>query len=370
MVFKLIIMKAIAVKPGTPGVFLTEAPEPGASGSELLLAPELVGICGTDREIISAFYGEAPPGQNMLIIGHEALCRVVEPGNSAFRKGDMVIPTVRRGCGECWSCLHGQSDMCFTGKYKERGIKGLNGYNCELVAEVPEYLASVPSGIGDAAVLTEPMTIGEKAIIQSLNLQQRVKWDCGGDFSCRKALVLGTGPVGLLAALALRIRGFEVWAADRHDDTTLRAQLLISAGVRHFNSGAGAIADLAKSVGKFDFIIEATGDAIVGLDSVPGLAPNGIMALTGIPGGAQNYQMPAVQIMRSIVLNNAIVVGIVNANISYFRTALLDMVEINRRFPGILDKILSHRFSPADYSKAYSIRDREVIKVAIDWKGE
>ncbi|MBX8643945.1 MAG: glucose 1-dehydrogenase [Thermoplasmata archaeon] len=362
-------MKAIVVKPGTPGVSIMDRKEPVPAKDEILLKPLLVGICGTDREIISAYYGEAPAGEDYLTLGHESLCVVEEPGRSSLHKGDLVIPTVRRGCGECWSCLHGQSDMCFTGRYKERGIKGLNGYNCELVAEVQDYLAPVPSGLGDAAVLTEPMTIGEKAIIQSISLQQRIKWDCGGDFSCRKALVLGTGPVGMLAALAARIRGFQVWAADRHDDTTLRARLLSSAGIKHFNSMSGSIDELSRTVGKFDFIVEATGDAIVGLDSVPALAANGIMALTGIPGGAQSYQMPAVQIMRSIVLNNAIVVGIVNANISYFKTALMDMVEINRRFPGILDKILSHRFKPEDFSRAFSIRDSDVIKVAIDWRG-
>ena len=360
-------MKAIVVKPGTPGVMLNEKKEPSQTDGQVLLTPRLVGICGTDREIISAYYGEAPAGEQFLAIGHESLCTVADPGSSTLRRGSLVVPTVRRGCGQCWSCLHGQSDMCFTGKYRERGIKQLDGYNSEVVAEVPEYIAEVPADIGDAAVLTEPMTIGEKAIIQAVGLQQRVRWECDGDYSCRKALVLGTGPVGMLAALAAKIRGFQVWAADRHDDSTLHAGILKSAGVTHIDSRTQGIVEFAKTIGNFDFIIEATGDAVVGLDTVPALSPNGIMALTGIPGGAQTYQMPAVQIMRSLVLNNALVVGIVNANLSYFKAALYDMVEINRRYPGILEKMVTHRFRPEDFSSAYSLRGHESVKVVIDW---
>ncbi len=360
-------MKAIVVKPGAPGVMLGEKKEPTQTDGGVLLSPKFVGICGTDREIISAFYGEAQAGESFLTIGHESLCTVLDPGSSALRKGSLVVPTVRRGCGECWSCLHGQSDMCFTGKYRERGIRQLDGYNTEVVAEVPEYIAEVPPDIGDAAVLTEPMTIGEKAIIQAVGLQQRVRWECEGDYSCRKALVLGTGPVGLLAALAAKIRGFQVWAADRHDDSTMRAGILAAAGISHIDSSKQSLVDFARGIGNFDMIIEATGDAAVGLDTVPALAANGIMALTGIPGGAQTYQMPAVQIMRTLVLNNALVVGIVNANLSYFKAALYDMVEINRRYPGILEKMISHRFRPDDFSSAYSMRGNDAVKVVIDW---
>lgn len=362
-------MKAIVVKPGVPGVQLSEKKEPSMGDKQIKLSPRLVGICGTDREIISAYYGTAPPGEEYLAIGHESLCTVTDPGSSELKTGQLVVPTVRRSCGKCWSCLHGQSDMCFTGDYLERGIKGLDGYNSEHVVESMDYIAPVPDGIGDFAVLTEPMTIGEKAITQSLNLQKRVEWawDCDDGLSCKKALVLGTGPVGLLAALIARVRGFRVWAADRHGSDTKRAGLLKAAGVEHINSQEVSVTDFADSLGKFDLIVEATGDAVVGLDLIPALGPNGIIALTGIPGGSQVYQMPAVEIMRSIVLNNLIVVGIVNANISYFREALNDMVTIENRFPGVLEQMVTHRFSPEEFSTAYSEKGADVVKVTIDW---
>lgn len=363
-------MKCIGVKPGHPGVMMFEKKEPALSQGQLKLSPLLVGICGTDREIISGYYGEAPPGEEYLTIGHESLCRVVEGSAGDIHEGDLVVPTVRRSCGICWSCLNNQSDMCFTGKYKERGIKGLDGYNCELIVESPEYIAKVPQGVGDAAVLTEPMTIGEKAVYQCMELQKRIKWnwDCSDGFSCRKALVLGTGPVGLLASLILMLRGFSVTAADRHGDDTLRASLLKEAGIGHANLSEMSVQELAEKQGSFDLIVEATGDAVVGLDSIPAIGPNGILALTGIPGGAQVYQMPAVQIMRSLVLNNIISVGIVNANISYFRMALQDISTIEKRYPGLLVKMISQSYAPDEYSSAYSARGPDVVKVAVDWR--
>ena len=362
-------MKAIVVKPGSPGVSLTDRKLPPKKDGLVTLAPRLVGICGTDREIISAYYGQAPPGEEFLTIGHESLCAVSDPGSSGLEEGQLVVPTVRRSCGVCWSCLHGQSDMCFTGNYTERGIKGLDGYNTETVVESMDYIAPVPDGIGDFAVLAEPMTIGEKAITQSINLQKRVEWawDCNDGLSCKKALVLGTGPVGILAALIAKVRGFRVWAADRHGADTERASLLKSAGIEHIDSQTTSLTDYASSIGQFDLIVEATGDAAVGLDMIPSLGPNGIIALTGIPGGSQIYQMPAVQIMRSIVLRNLVVVGIVNANLSYFRDALNDMVSIEKKYPGVLAKMVTHRFPPEEFAAAYSEKGADAVKVTIDW---
>ncbi len=362
-------MKAIVVKPGVPGVMISDRKAPSSDGTLVTLSPRLVGICGTDREIISAYYGQAPAGEDLLTIGHESLCTVEKPGNSSLREGQLVVPTVRRSCGKCWSCLHGQSDMCFTGNYLERGIKGLNGYNSETVVESKDYIAAVPEGIGDYAVLTEPMTIGEKAVTQSLNLQKRVEWgwDCSEGLSCKKALVLGTGPVGLLAALVAKVRGFRVWAADRHGSDTKRAGLLKSAGIDHIDSQTTSISEFAESIGQFDMIVEATGDPAIGLDLIPSLGPNGVIALTGIPGGSQVYQLPAVEIMRSIVLRNLLVIGIVNANISYFRDALNDMVTIEKLYPGVLGQMVTHRFPPEDFSAAYSEKGADVVKVTIDW---
>src|SRR5579862_6615444 len=128
-------MKAITVIPKTQNSLKRmdiSVPVPGKK--EVLLKVLRVGICGTDRDIISGFYGEAPPGSDYLVLGHESLCRIerLGPGVRGLKAGDLVVPTVRRSCPEnCISCRNNQSDMCYTGHYKEHGIKELNGFASE-----------------------------------------------------------------------------------------------------------------------------------------------------------------------------------------------------------------------------------------------
>lgn len=85
-----------------------------------------VGVDGTDMDINSGLYGEAPPGEDRLIIGHEAVGVVykVGPGVAEISEGDLVVPTVRRGCAEnCPACKYLEPDFCLTGNFKERGIR-------------------------------------------------------------------------------------------------------------------------------------------------------------------------------------------------------------------------------------------------------
>ena len=74
-------MKAVTVQPGVAGsVRYEDVPEPDESTGSILVEAVAVGICGTDVEIASGAYGWAPPGRDRLILGHESLGRVVDPG--------------------------------------------------------------------------------------------------------------------------------------------------------------------------------------------------------------------------------------------------------------------------------------------------
>ena len=90
-------MRAITVSPGNPGsARLEEVPEPGAELGSVLVEALAVGVCGTDVEIASGLYGWAPPERDRLILGHESLGRVLDPGRSGFAVGDHVVGIVRR----------------------------------------------------------------------------------------------------------------------------------------------------------------------------------------------------------------------------------------------------------------------------------
>src|ERR1700691_1246597 len=101
-------MKAIAIVPGTAGSRMVERPEPAITKpDEVKVRIVRVGICGTDRKELSGDRAETQDGYNDLVIGHEMLGQVVSAGSSVTRvkSGDYAVFTVRRGCGECASCL-------------------------------------------------------------------------------------------------------------------------------------------------------------------------------------------------------------------------------------------------------------------------
>src|SRR5882724_2808658 len=159
-------MLAVAVFPAKREVHIIDHPEPVISSpTQAKMRVLEVGVCGTDREIVSFQYGFPPEGFEYLVIGHESLSEVVEVGPqvSKVKPGDLVVMTVRRPCGNpnCAACREGRQDYCFTGDYTERGIKQLHGYMTELVVEEECYLNPVPPELRDVAVLVERLTIAE-----------------------------------------------------------------------------------------------------------------------------------------------------------------------------------------------------------------
>ena len=132
-------MRAVAVVPGTPHSLhvRSDAPEPSRGPNDAIVRVLEAGWCGTDVEIDEGLYGEAPAGSGFLILGHENL-GIVEtaPEGAHVRAGDLVVATVRRPCPEnCRPCAMSQNDMCVTGNFRERGIRGLHGFMSERYAE-------------------------------------------------------------------------------------------------------------------------------------------------------------------------------------------------------------------------------------------
>jgi glucose 1-dehydrogenase len=127
-------VKALTVVPGKQdSAELTDTPEPPVCEGAMLVPTIAVGVCGTDKEIVAGDYGEAAPGHDRLVIGHESLGRVMgAPDGSGFSVGDLVVGIVRRPDPvPCASCAAGEWDMCTNGRYTERGIKGADGYASE-----------------------------------------------------------------------------------------------------------------------------------------------------------------------------------------------------------------------------------------------
>src|SRR5437660_7843755 len=205
-------MKAICVIPGKPNsIHLREVPKPRLEdvphGRGVLVKILRVGVDGTDKEINAAEYGEAPPGDDYLVTGHENLGRVVEVGADVpdtILPGGLVVSTVRRPGASIYDRI-GLQDMTTDDVYFERGINLRHGYLTEYYVEDAAYVVPLPDALERVGVLLEPFTVGEKGINQAYEIQRRLKvWQP------RRAAVLGAGTIGLLTALTLRLRGLEV----------------------------------------------------------------------------------------------------------------------------------------------------------------
>lgn len=235
-------MKAIAVNPERRDVALIERDEPALeTATSVLLRILEVGVCGTDREIADFEYGTPPAGSSELVLGHEALGEVVEVGAdvSDLKAGDLVVPMVRRPCGDasCAPCRNERQDYCITGDYTERGIKEVDGFMAEYVVEDRRWLHPIAAELRDIGVLVEPLTIAQKALAQVWAVQQRLVWgDNPGTGEGLTAVVLGAGPVGLLGAMALRTAGFETFMYSRSPAPNDRAELSESIGVPYISS--------------------------------------------------------------------------------------------------------------------------------------
>lgn len=361
-------MKAVAIFPGTRQVKLVDEAEPRLAGpTDVRVRMLEVGVCGTDKELCSFTYGTPPAGSDHLVIGHESLGEVVEVGAAVtrVRTGDLVVPMVRRPCphADCVACTSGRQDFCSTGDYTERGIKERHGFMTEHVVDDERYLNVVPPALRDVGVLVEPLTIAEKALAQVRQIQQRLPSACATTPGCHRALVLGAGPVGLLGAMALLTDGFETFVYSRGGADSPRGRLVRALGGTFVEAETTAVADLPRRIGAIDVVYEATGVSTLAFETLGVLGTNGVCVLTGVPG-----QRPAPvsvdtdRLMRSMVLQNQVLLGSVNASRADFEAAIGDLARFRTRWPQALDGLITGRFPIEAYAGPLLEQPADAIK--------
>lgn len=337
-------MRALLVHPPKSGCEVADVPTPPLGPGDVRVGVIECGVCGTDHDIVAGKYGRTPAGADHLILGHENLGSVLEVGAGVdgFAIGDLVVATVRRGCGLCRFCAANRSDCCATGLYTERGIMGRDGYIAEQYVERPDYLVAVPTELRPVAVLMEPLSVVEKAIESGQRVLDRREPTPGhAPTQPPSALVTGTGAIGVLASLALRVRGYEVTAIDRHDDSTLAARVLTQVGARHIDTSKGIE---ALGGDRYDMVIEASGSITLDFELMDRLLPNGVLVLTGIPdASAPPVTVAGGALLRQMVLANQAIVGSVNANRTHFEAGRQDLSAFEARWPGLTGQLISAR---------------------------
>ena len=352
-------MKAVAVWPERRRIDVEERNPPTlVSATSVRLQMLDVGVCGTDTEICRFEYGGTPPpGEDHLVVGHEGLGLVAEAGAavSGLAPGDLVVPMVRRPCDrpECRACRSGHPDFCETGAYTERGIVGAHGFLAEEVVEDERYLVRLAPELRGVGVLTEPLTIAEKALRQFLEVQRRLPWlaEAGEPelLQGRNGLVLGAGPVGLLGFMLLQLRGLAVTVYSRGASDDPRTVLVQRLGGAYLSSAEVPASELANRVGDIDLVYEAAGASQLAFDVLPQLGTNGVFVFTGVPGRKHRIEVPGDAIMRNLVLRNQAVLGTVNAARLDFEAAARDLRAIRERWPGALEALITGRYPMSQF---------------------
>lgn len=333
-------MRGITVRPGTAGSLrLDELPEPDPAEGSVLVEALAVGVCGTDREIIAGEHGEPPPGRDRLVLGHESLGRVVEaPPDADVAAGNLVVGIVRRPDPvPCPSCAVGEWDMCRNGRYTERGIRALDGYARERFRIDPGFAVRVDPSLGQLGVLLEPTSIVAKAWDHIERIGRRAHW------RPRRALVTGAGPIGLLAALLARQRGFDVTVLDRVEEGP-KPTLVTDLGATYH------VGDVAQASVDADVVVEATGAASLVFAVMQHNPPNAIVCLTGVTSPGRRMEVAAGLLARELVLENDVVFGSVNANRRHYELAADALAAADRDW---LSRLITRRLPLEAWQDAY-----------------
>jgi threonine dehydrogenase-like Zn-dependent dehydrogenase len=344
-------MRAITLVPGRPGsAEVRELPDPEPRDGELLVEGLALGICGTDREILSGHLGAAPDGEERLVLGHESLGRVLRaPEGSRVSEGELVVGIVRRPDPEpCACCGAGNWDFCRNGRYTERGIKGRHGYGSERWTLETDFAVPVPDGLGDLGVLVEPASILAKA------------WDLVDGFArvgCRpmeRLLVTGAGPIGLLAAMFGAQRGLEVHVYDRSGGGIKEQLVRDLGGTLH----TGDLADVEPA----DVVMECTGAGPVVLGAIQHNRAGALVCLTGVAGHADRQEIDVGALNDALVMENDVVFGTVNAARRHYEMAIEALA---RADAGWLRRLITRRVPLDRFEEALERRDGDV-KVVVD----
>ncbi len=369
-------MKAIAYSPDKRVLRVVERPEPAITATDQVKIMVMrVGVCGTDRERIAE--GKAPPpeGYDDLVIGHESFGRVVETGEGvdAVSPGDYAVFTIRRGCDECAPCRMGRPDMCRTGKYRERGLVEIDGFNSEYVVDSQGHVIRVPRELASVAVLLEPMSVVEKALDEAVKFQSArlPEANIGNDwFRGKRALVAGTGTIGLLACLALKVRGASVYGLDILDEDSPRPMWLSGIKASYIDGRKVKPDKVDEALGPMDLVFESAGVPGLMFNLIDALARNAVYAVAGIPSGAVHegtIRIPATRLMDQLVRKNQLVFGTVSSAEGHFRMALDDFARAEYEWRGHAAKMINRELDFTEYKEALTEHPEDEIKAVLKW---
>lgn len=306
----------VVVRPGQAG--LSARPAPVAADGETLIRPDLVGLCGTDLEIID---GQVDPAYVRYPIGLGHEWTGIVAGNSPLAGCRVVVEGIV-ACGHCARCSRGETNLCET--YDEFGFTR-DGAAAGLVTVPSVLMHPIAAGVAaEDAVLTEPAAVVYRGLTRA----------APGHGS--RVLVIGDGTIALLAVYLLRLWSpAEVVLLGRRG---AQAGLAAQAGAARFE-----VSPQAAGTG-FDLVVEAAGAAAAAAVAFAAARRGGSVLLLGLPPHGDTVPLA----VDDLVNNDVTILG----SFSYTAAAWRDVVRLLNAGlirPGFL---VTHRFGLADWEQA------------------
>ena len=361
-------MKAIAVRVGQKGAFLAEAEEPAEpTGNQVLLRSLYTGICGTDRGIINGLlsFARPEPGKDVLILGHEGLAQVVKVGEDvkSLKPGDMVVPMVRRP-GKCPECTIGRQDNCQDGDFVEAGIRGKDGFMRERFIDEEKYLVKVrDKNLGKLAVLTEPLKNLVKAFEVYQTVSERHLKACpDGSYECKKVVVAGAGPIGILFTMLFSAHGFQVSLISRSDKGGVAYKISEAVGAEFVMADASKV---PQEILSSDVFVDTTGLPEVAARGIGALKHNGVGILFGTTSGG-SFSVTGGFITEAVE-KNITVIGTVDGAKQHYIEALNYLSMWKEMYGEALNLIITNEDKPEDSLEPLNGRGSGEIKRVIRW---
>ena len=298
-------------------------PVPQLAAGEVLISVGAVGICGSE---LSGFLGHNSLRVPPLIMGHEGAGQVVRAQGGTFATGEAATVGARVTfnplvvCGTCDRCLAGRSNLC-----RRRQLVGAHrpGAFAQYVAVPARQCYLLPEGLSlVAGSLAEPLACSIRAVAHSgVKPQERL-------------LILGAGPIGLLAVAAARIQGVEqIIVSDLEPQRLDIARRWGASDVINAREQDVVALVQERYPGGVDTVIDAVGATSVRSQAIRAVVPGGRVVLIGLHD--EESVLPANYLIRQEIT----VTG-------------------------------SFAYTDSDFAKAIDLLVRGVVQPGVDWLEE
>jgi 2-desacetyl-2-hydroxyethyl bacteriochlorophyllide A dehydrogenase len=267
-------MKAIVKTQTGPGVDVLDVAEPDIGPADLLVKVHAASLCGSDLHIY-----EGTPGYEHLplpiILGHEFAGEVAAMGDlvQGFSIGDRVTANPTMSCGDCDWCRVGKGEKCRS--RFSLGLSGNGAFAEYVVLKAGGEIFKIPDKVSmECASLCEPLSI----VLNGVDLSQ---FKPG-----QPAVVLGPGPIGLLAVQVLKAAGAGpiILTGAGADAKRLDIGRQLGADIIVNVQEEDPVKAVVRHTGRVNYVYEATGISITIDQGLKMLNPGGKLMVIGIHG--------------------------------------------------------------------------------------